>query len=118
MVGKNKPAGLWAVLLTRVPLRCCSRLAPLIAKRRTPKIQEQYSRIGGGSPIKKWTAVQGEGMVKLLDSMSPRTGTALGCSCSLVLAKRRWLLAFHRGVGFSPAGKPWRGWCRRDSLGA
>lgn len=59
------------------PCRCCSKLAPLIAKRRTPKIQEQYSRIGGGSPIKKWTAVQGEGMVKLLDSMSPHTGTAL-----------------------------------------
>ncbi|XP_027763233.1 ferrochelatase, mitochondrial [Empidonax traillii] len=50
-----------------------NKLAPFIAKRRTPKIQEQYSRIGGGSPIKKWTAVQGEGMVKLLDSMSPRT---------------------------------------------
>ncbi|XP_049651782.1 ferrochelatase, mitochondrial isoform X2 [Accipiter gentilis] len=54
-----------------------NKLAPLIAKRRTPKIQEQYSRIGGGSPIKKWTAVQGEGMVKLLDSMSPRTGSSL-----------------------------------------
>ncbi|KAJ7420093.1 hypothetical protein BTVI_22754 [Pitangus sulphuratus] len=50
-----------------------NKLAPFIAKRRTPKIQEQYSRIGGGSPIKKWTAVQGEGMVKLLDSMSPHT---------------------------------------------
>ncbi|XP_033367379.1 ferrochelatase, mitochondrial isoform X3 [Parus major] len=54
-----------------------NQLAPLIAKRRTPKIQEQYSRIGGGSPIKKWTAVQGEGMVKLLDSMSPHTGSSL-----------------------------------------
>uniref|UniRef100_A0A8V0YBH7 Ferrochelatase, mitochondrial n=1 Tax=Gallus gallus TaxID=9031 RepID=A0A8V0YBH7_CHICK len=50
-----------------------NKLAPFIAKRRTPRIQEQYSRIGGGSPIKKWTAVQGEGMVKLLDSMSPQT---------------------------------------------
>uniref|UniRef100_A0A8B9TJA6 Ferrochelatase n=1 Tax=Anas platyrhynchos TaxID=8839 RepID=A0A8B9TJA6_ANAPL len=50
-----------------------NKLAPFIAKRRTPRIQEQYSRIGGGSPIKKWTAVQGEGMVKLLDSMSPHT---------------------------------------------
>lgn len=50
-------------------------MAPFIAKRRTPKIQEQYSKIGGGSPIKKWTAVQGEGMVKLLDGMSPHTGT-------------------------------------------
>ncbi|XP_053557119.1 ferrochelatase, mitochondrial [Bombina bombina] len=50
-----------------------SKLGPFIAKRRTPKIQEQYSKIGGGSPIKKWTAMQGEGMVKLLDELSPAT---------------------------------------------
>ncbi|XP_023608392.1 ferrochelatase, mitochondrial isoform X4 [Myotis lucifugus] len=50
-----------------------NRLAPIIAKRRTPKIQEQYRRIGGGSPIKMWTSKQGEGMVKLLDKMSPHT---------------------------------------------
>uniref|UniRef100_A0A8C5LUH8 Ferrochelatase n=1 Tax=Leptobrachium leishanense TaxID=445787 RepID=A0A8C5LUH8_9ANUR len=50
-----------------------SKLGPFIAKRRTPKIQEQYNKIGGGSPIKKWTAHQGEGMVKLLDQMSPAT---------------------------------------------
>lgn len=52
----------------------CSKLGPFIAKRRTPKIQEQYSKIGGGSPIKRWTSMQGEGMVKLLDEMSPETG--------------------------------------------
>ncbi|RXM91362.1 Ferrochelatase, mitochondrial [Acipenser ruthenus] len=51
-----------------------NKLAPFIAKRRTPKIQEQYSRIGGGSPIKMWTTLQGEGMVKLLDEISPDTG--------------------------------------------
>ncbi|KAM9224702.1 ferrochelatase, mitochondrial isoform 2-T2 [Dugong dugon] len=50
-----------------------SKLAPIIAKRRTPRIQEQYRRIGGGSPIKMWTSKQGEGMVKLLDKMSPHT---------------------------------------------
>ncbi|XP_061211600.1 ferrochelatase, mitochondrial [Neopsephotus bourkii] len=50
-----------------------SRLAPIIARRRAPRIQEQYSRIGGGSPIRKWTALQGEAMVQLLDSMSPHT---------------------------------------------
>ncbi|XP_018100041.1 ferrochelatase, mitochondrial-like isoform X2 [Xenopus laevis] len=50
-----------------------SKLAPFIAKRRKPKIQEQYSKIGGGSPIKKWTDQQGEGMVKLLDKLSPAT---------------------------------------------
>ncbi|EDL09705.1 ferrochelatase, isoform CRA_a [Mus musculus] len=36
-----------------------NKLAPFIAKRRTPKIQEQYRRIGGGSPIKMWTSKQG-----------------------------------------------------------
>ena len=51
-----------------------SRLAPWIAKRRTPKIKEQYEKIGGGSPIRQWTEKQGEGMVKLLDEISPETG--------------------------------------------
>ena len=48
-------------------------MAPWIAKRRTPKIIEQYERIGGGSPIKMWTEKQGEGMVKILDQISPQT---------------------------------------------
>mgnify|MGYP001801612750 CR=1 FL=1 len=52
----------------------CSKLAKFIAKRRTPKIQEQYRKIGGGSPIKMWTEKQGEGMVKILDKISPQTG--------------------------------------------
>ncbi|GCC30505.1 hypothetical protein chiPu_0008956 [Chiloscyllium punctatum] len=56
-----------------IPLPAQSKLAPFIAKRRTPKIQEQYHRIGGGSPIKMWTAKQGDGMVKLLDELSPET---------------------------------------------
>lgn len=48
-------------------------LAPWIAKRRTPKIKEQYKQIGGGSPIKMWTEKQGQGMVKILDELSPET---------------------------------------------
>ncbi len=52
----------------------CSQLAPFIAKRRTPKIQEQYRKIGGGSPIKKWTEIQGKGMIEILDRISPETG--------------------------------------------
>lgn len=63
----------------------CSKLGPFIAKRRTPKIQEQYSKIGGGSPIKHWTSTQGEGMVKLLDEMSPETGEAAQCTTELSL---------------------------------
>uniref|UniRef100_A0A8C6WUV9 Ferrochelatase, mitochondrial n=1 Tax=Neogobius melanostomus TaxID=47308 RepID=A0A8C6WUV9_9GOBI len=57
--------------LMKLPVQ--NKLGPFIAKRRTPKIQEQYSKIGGGSPIKRWTAMQGEGMVKLLDHMCPDT---------------------------------------------
>ena len=50
-----------------------SQLAPRIAKRRTPKIQKQYEKIGGGSPIKMWTEKQGQGMVEILDKISPET---------------------------------------------
>ncbi|GAB5579523.1 ferrochelatase [Prionailurus iriomotensis] len=63
--------------LMTLPIQNVSELAPIIAKRRTPKIQEQYRRIGGGSPIKMWTSKQGEGMVKLLDDLSPNTEEAI-----------------------------------------
>ena len=49
------------------------RLAPLIARRRTPKIVEQYDKIGGGSPILKWTRLQGKEMATMLDELSPST---------------------------------------------
>ncbi|XP_071951326.1 ferrochelatase, mitochondrial-like [Antedon mediterranea] len=55
--------------IIRLPAQ--STLAPWIAKRRTPKIQEQYSKIGGGSPIKKWTNIQGKKLVQILDKISP-----------------------------------------------
>jgi ferrochelatase len=48
-------------------------LGPLISKRRTPAITEQYAQIGGRSPIRKWTEEQGEGMVQHLDNISPET---------------------------------------------
>lgn len=54
-----------------IPLPAQNQLAPVIAKRRTPKIQAQYAKIGGGSPIKKWTQLQGKGMVEILDKISP-----------------------------------------------
>lgn len=50
-----------------------SQLAPMIAKRRTPKIVDQYREIGGGSPIKKWTTLQGQGMVEILDRICPES---------------------------------------------
>lgn len=50
-----------------------SYLGPLIALRRTPKIQKQYAAIGGGSPIRKWSEYQSAGMCKILDRISPET---------------------------------------------
>jgi ferrochelatase len=63
-----------------IPLPFQSILAPWIAKRRTPRIQEQYAKIGGGSPIRKWTERQADLMVSQLDAISPSTGTFFnGC---------------------------------------
>lgn len=57
-----------------IPLgRLQSYLGPLIAKRRTPKIQKQYADIGGGSPIRKWSEYQCEETCKILDKIHPET---------------------------------------------
>jgi ferrochelatase len=48
-------------------------LGPLISRQRTPKIQQQYAAIGGGSPIRKWTEHQNAEMCALLDKLSPET---------------------------------------------
>lgn len=48
-------------------------LGPFIARRRAPKVRGLYSAIGGGSPILRWTQLQGEGMVRRLDRLSPET---------------------------------------------
>jgi len=56
-----------------IPLPFQSLLAPWIARRRTPKIEQQYRDIGGGSPILRYTQQQGEGMVSLLDELHPET---------------------------------------------
>ncbi|XP_037945756.1 ferrochelatase, mitochondrial-like [Teleopsis dalmanni] len=50
-----------------------SKLGPWIAQRRTPDVQKKYTQIGGGSPILKWTKLQGGLMCKELDKMSPET---------------------------------------------
>lgn len=54
-----------------IPLPAQKWLAPIIAKQRTPKIEQQYDEIGGGSPILKWTREQGEGMTKILEELIP-----------------------------------------------
>ncbi|CAF0872456.1 unnamed protein product [Didymodactylos carnosus] len=56
-----------------IPLPAQKQLGPLIAKRRTPRIQEQYAKIGGGSPIRMWTEKQAKGMINILDKISPMT---------------------------------------------
>ncbi|KAK6639217.1 hypothetical protein RUM43_007487 [Polyplax serrata] len=48
-----------------------SFLAPYIAKRRTPEVKKKYSEIGGGSPILKWTELQGALLCKKLDEVCP-----------------------------------------------
>ncbi|ORY28765.1 hypothetical protein BCR39DRAFT_533735 [Naematelia encephala] len=54
-----------------IPLPFQRFLAPVIAKRRTPKIEAQYTAIGGGSPILSWTRKQGAEMCALLDELNP-----------------------------------------------
>eukprot|EP00842_Homolaphlyctis_polyrhiza_P001255 jgi/Hompol1/212/HPOL_001510-RA len=59
-----------------IPLPLQAQLAPWIARRRTPKIQDQYAQIGGGSPIRMWTERQGQLIESLLDKLSPETGNS------------------------------------------
>jgi len=56
-----------------IPIPFQKHLAPLIAKRRTPKIQAQYAQIGGGSPIRYWTEKQGKLLEQKLDQMCPES---------------------------------------------
>lgn len=55
-------------------------LGPLIVKRRLARIQEQYRQIGG-SPIRKWTDIQGEAMCHILDKLSPETAPHKHYTC-------------------------------------
>lgn len=48
-----------------------SFVAKLIAKRRTPTIEEHYKEIGGGSPIRKWLEYQCERVCQRLDEICP-----------------------------------------------
>ncbi|KAL1493248.1 hypothetical protein ABEB36_011338 [Hypothenemus hampei] len=44
-----------------------------IAQRRTPEVQKKYEEIGGGSPILKWTTLQGKLLCENLDKEHPET---------------------------------------------
>lgn len=48
-------------------------IAKFITWRRTPMIEKYYERIGGGSPIRKWSEFQAENTCKRLDEISPET---------------------------------------------
>lgn len=50
-----------------------SKLGPWIAQRRTAEVQKKYEEIGGGSPILKWTELQGDLLCQNLDKVSPET---------------------------------------------
>ncbi|KAH8119679.1 ferrochelatase [Phellopilus nigrolimitatus] len=56
-----------------IPLPFQRLLAPWIARRRTPQIEQQYAAIGGGSPILRYTRLQGAAMAALLDELHPAT---------------------------------------------
>ena len=56
-----------------IPLPFQRFLAPIIARRRSPRIEQQYADIGGGSPILRYTRLQGDGMAQLLDELHPET---------------------------------------------
>jgi ferrochelatase len=54
----------------------------MIALKRTREVQENYRKIGGGSPIVRWSTLQGEGLVKRL--------RARGHDAEFALCMRYW----------------------------
>ncbi|KTW30579.1 ferrochelatase [Pneumocystis carinii B80] len=48
-------------------------LGSLIAKLRTPKVLNYYKKIGGKSPIYRWSRLQAEEVCKILDKTCPKT---------------------------------------------
>ena len=54
----------------------------IIARARTREVQENYRKIGGGSPIVRWTTLQGRGLVERLRSR--------GHDAEFALAMRYW----------------------------
>ncbi|KAI9328202.1 hypothetical protein DFJ73DRAFT_862138 [Zopfochytrium polystomum] len=56
-----------------IPLPFQQSLAKFITRRRTPKIQDQYAKIGGGSPIHMWTERQGKLLEQVLDRIRPES---------------------------------------------
>eukprot|EP01083_Nonionella_stella_P156882 508571_1 len=59
--------------------------ADFVSKRRAPKVQLQYEQIGG-SPIQKYTDLQGQEMCKILDTLSPQTAPHKAYTCFRYIA--------------------------------
>ncbi len=57
--------------------------ARMISKRRSPKVQEHYREIGGGSPLMKWTVAQRN----LLEDNLKEAGAAVACYIGMRYAK-------------------------------
>ncbi|CCJ30106.1 unnamed protein product, partial [Pneumocystis jirovecii] len=64
-------------------------LGSIIAKIRAPKVSNYYKKIGGGSPIHKWSELQAQEVCKILDEISPRTGMIFYKFC-----KKTYLLRY------------------------
>lgn len=56
-----------------IPLPMQRWLGPLLVRLRRRAVEANYAAIGGGSPILRWTQVQGAGMAARLDALSPAT---------------------------------------------
>lgn len=64
--------------IIKMPLQ--NFLGPLISKRRAPNLKAKFDEIGG-DPLKKWTEIQGNGIVEHLDRKSPSTGPHKAYTC-------------------------------------
>lgn len=64
--------------IIKMPLQ--NFLGPLISKRRAPNLKAKFDEIGG-DPLGKWTNIQGEGIVKILNTKSPSTGPHKAYTC-------------------------------------
>lgn len=71
-------------------------LAHFISTKRAPKVQEEYRKIGGKSPLGEWTEVQRSGLEKLL-----RQG---GLAVDVFVAMRYWHPLTHETVKTVSAG--------------
>ncbi len=63
----------------------------MIAWSRTKEVQENYRRIGGGSPIVRWSTLQGRGLVERL--------RARGHDVAFALAMRYWMPDTNEAIG-------------------